>query len=936
MKLLVRNPPVPRVGFSDGKILARFRAAVGSEEAELLPHQSEAFRLVLQGRAVRLKAGTASGKTLAVALPIFEKLDRGEIRKAIFLYPTLALMGDQRRVMDRLEGVYGFEGDVGTIRGGMSRSMLVDALSKRVIAATPDAVYWFLRKNVKYSHLLIYGLLLADEIVVDEAHLFAGLPAQNLVAFLKRLRELRTRYFEAPLKVHLLTATWPEDGTLDGLSPEAKPLDGSSLVGDVKLQIRREDDPEKRSEALVQEALRCLNARTRSVLLVLNSARKAHVSFNEMTRAGADARRLEEVPDEFKRGFGVVGLWEALKASELFGLRETAEEKVRREVPLQLPRVKRAVAVHLRGEILARSYGDLLERTSRDLRSKAWRAVRGKADLSFAGSEAEMGAEASVLLRKLGVNGFGDYSSFKEALAVRTSDAQEDVERILEAAETAEGVLVTLPEMPELEGLFKEVPLFGEFARALRNGLVLDGGSIGGEAGLPIEAYRGVRIPVAWFLSWFNEEDRAKLEPEILKNAEHRAVRRIRDRDDGALAILYSGSMPRYAREGLIELFGGLRVPVVLVSTSAVEVGVDFDADALVTEECSGSPFLQRFGRVGRRPGVEAEVKLIVGAESYAALEGGLGGRGSIGRDRFSEVVMRTLPERLSLRESRYVEALQRAVTYQIGEVGEVVAGPNDPVEELLRQLQKANVELSYGLRGTMPSVRLREGVSKSPFYALRFTDGRDVFPPDSPFELARLDRAFDEIIYTSRDDQRDVFVDLGRTWPFLRAMAQLDAGGELRVTSMPDAWLKLDGFVDTLRKIKTFKRDVGDAPPELFDALGQTIVGLPAGVLAHPEAMLFYGDLVLGLRMSDPETPDKVEPVPHCLQDQWLLLLPGLNAEDAATFLNVYGASNLEELFYDYDGLKHKNGVDGALGLVVLEEQAGACLAVWERIVRG
>jgi hypothetical protein len=936
VKLLVRNPPVPCIGFSDDKILTRFKAAVGYEKAELLPHQAEAFRLVLQGGAVRLKAGTASGKTLAVALPLFEKLERGEIRKAIFLYPTLALMGDQRRVMEQLKEVYGFEGDVGTIRGVMSRSRLVDALGKRVIVATPDAVYWFLRKNVKYAHLLIYGLLLADEIVVDEAHLFAGLAAQNLTAFLKRLRELRRHYFKSSLRVHLLTATWPEDGTLDGLSPEAKPIDGSSLVGDVKLQIRREDDPGKRSEALVQEALSSLNTDTKNILLVLNSARKAHISFNQMTRAGVDARRLEEIPDEFKRGFGVVGIREALAASELFGLREAAEEKVRWEVPLQLSRVKRAVTVDLRCEILARSYGDLLERTSRDLRSKAWRAMRGKGDLSFAGLEAELGAEASVLLRELGVNGFEDYSSFKEALEACVSRAQEDVERILGNIETAEGVSLTLPEMPELGDFFKDVPLFGEFVRALRNGLVLDGDSVGGEAGLPIEAYKGVKIPVAWFLSWFGEEDKAKLEPEVLKNAEHRAVRRIRDRNDGALAILYSGSMPRYAREGLIELFGGLRVPVILVSTSAVEVGVDFDAHALVTEECSGSSFLQRFGRVGRRPGVEAEVKLIVGAESYTALEAGLGGQDSIGRDTFSEVVTRTLPERLSLRESRYVETLQRAVTYQIGEVGEAVGGRDEPAEQLLGELQRAGVELSYGLRGTMPSVRLREGISKSAFYALRFADGRDVFPPDSPFELARLDRAFDEIIYTSREDQRDVLVDLGRTWPFLRATAHLDAGGELRVTSMPDAWLKVDCFVDTLKKIETLKRDVGNVPPELFDALGRKIVGLPAGVLAHPEAMLFYGDLALGLRVSDPETPDKVEPVPYRLQDQWLLLLPGLDAAVVASFLNAHGASDLEELFYDYDGLKHKNGLGGALGLVVLEEQAGACLAVWERIVRG
>jgi DEAD/DEAH box helicase domain-containing protein len=908
---------------------------VGLDEAELLPHQAEAFRLILEGRSARLKAGTASGKTLAVALPLFEKIERGEIKKIIFLYPTLALMDDQRRVMDRLKDVYGFEEDVGTIRGGMSRLRLVDALGKRVIVATPDAVYWFLRKNVKYSHLLIYGLLLADEIVVDEAHLFAGLAAQNLAAFLERLREIKSRYLGAPLRVHLLTATWPKNGMLDGLSPEAESLEGSSLVKDVRLQIRREDDPRERSEALVKEALNSLDNGSRSVLLVLNSARKAHLAFDQMTGASASARRLEEIPDEFKLRFAVVNLWEMLKVAGRLGLREPVEKVVRREVPLPLSRVKSSVAANLRGEVLAGSYGDFLERTARDLKSKVWRVARGKEKLSRAGLEIGMGAESLARLEKLGVEGFADYPSFKEALEAQVTQAQEEAEHALEAAETAEGIRLTFPEMPELKVWLENVPLLDEFARTLQHSLVLDSDSVVGDAGVPIEAYRGVSTPVSWILSWLGEAERARLEPEVLDKAEHRAVRRVKGREDGAVAVLYSGSMPRRAREGLIELFAVLRVPAVLVSTSAVEVGVDFDADALVTEKCSGSSFLQRFGRVGRRPGVEAEARLLVDAESYAILEDELGGRDRVDRAKFSEVMTQALPERLSLRESWYVEALQRAVTYQIGEVGWALGKRDDYVEDLLDELRECDVELTYGLRGTMPSVQLKEGVSKSPFYALRFASSEQILPPDSPFELARLDRAFDELIYASREDQRDIFVNFGHTWRTLRAMAYLDADTRLRVSPIPDAWLDLDGLVKTLLMIETLKRKMGSLPPVIADAIGQK-AGLLPGMLTHPEVLLFYGDVALGMRASDPEMPDRVEIVPYRLQDQWMLLLPGLDVAGVAAFLADHGIADLEELYYDYDGLKHKNSLDQALGLVILEEQAGACLAAWEKIVRG
>jgi len=435
-------------------------------------------------------------------------------------------------------------------------------------------------------------------------------------------------------------------------------------------------------------------------------------------------------------------------------------------------------------------------------------------------------------------------------------------------------------------------------------------------------------------MNWFGEEDQTKLKPEVLKKVEHRAVRRISNREDGAIAILYSGSMPRYAREGLIPLFGDLQVPVVLISTSAVEVGVDFDADALVTEECSGSAFLQRFGRVGRRPGTEAQVKLFVGAESYTALKNEFDGHEVISRTDFSEAITRIFPERLFLRESRYIEAIQTAVTYQIGEAGREVADHNPRVEDLLEELRRSGVEFSYGLRGTMPGVQLREGISKSPFYALRFADSERIFPPDSPFELARLDRSFDEIIYTSWEDQRDVFVDLERSWPFVRSMAYLDSAGDLKVAPIPRAWLDLGRLRETLSQVEFLRAKMDVVPSAVSDELGRRLAGLPAGALAHPEALLFYGDVVLCMRASDPETPDRAEPVPYRVQDQWMLLLPGRDGVESLLFER--GVVHLEELYYDYDGLKHGNGTSKALGLVILEEQTGACLAAWEKIVGG
>ena len=151
-------------------------------KAGLLPfeHQAIAFDSIKQNKNITLVAGTAAGKTLAVAIPIFAKLLKNKIQKVMFLYPTIALMEDQLSVLKDLMGTAGLdEEEMGYIHGNMTRSKLMYNLSKKIIVATPDAIYWFL-ENIKYNSLLIYGLCQVDEFVADEAHVFTGLSLHNL------------------------------------------------------------------------------------------------------------------------------------------------------------------------------------------------------------------------------------------------------------------------------------------------------------------------------------------------------------------------------------------------------------------------------------------------------------------------------------------------------------------------------------------------------------------------------------------------------------------------------------------------------------------------------------------------------------------------------------------------------------------------------------
>lgn len=112
------------------------------------------------------------------------------------MYRTIALMEDQPQVVDALAEITGLE--VGKLQGGVSRTKLVAARNKSVILATLDDGNWLFRNSVKYSGLLVYGLALVDEVVLDEAPIFNGLVLCNLISLRERVQLLAARLSRRP------------------------------------------------------------------------------------------------------------------------------------------------------------------------------------------------------------------------------------------------------------------------------------------------------------------------------------------------------------------------------------------------------------------------------------------------------------------------------------------------------------------------------------------------------------------------------------------------------------------------------------------------------------------------------------------------------------------------------------------------------------------
>lgn len=953
---VTNKPPEESVeGEANPCLLAAFRSVLPDDArptATPYVHQNQVFNLLWTDQEVRLVAGTAAGKTLAVAVPLFEKVFGGEHRigKVCFLYPTRALLADQRGVLERLIRHYGLgESEIGTVRGGMSHGQLVRALSKPVIVATPDAVYWFFRKNVKYNALLLYGLLQADEVVIDEAHLFSGLALRNLTLFLEKLKLLSQMYLGRALRVHYLTAT---------ANPELELLNtgtvvpGRSKCGDVVVTFER-CEVFDREERFADQARAFVEQGRRRVLVVCNSAKRAHRIFNAITDRRKGAPQAE-VPDAFWLQFGLTTVGVALEALQAVNPEAVppVRNRVRQELPLRTRDVGSAT-LRLRADYVVETLAGYLEGRHRQIRRVLYRVARegdGGLDpvvVTLATQNAGLDGDCTNL--GLDLRQASDLETMLTEADARFTQVMDWIERAIgEKDEEGVPLRVTDDGRSLTELLLSSVfrPQIGfpaqlaeELGRYFARTLRLDGRSVVDLEAIDFRHYAGRSISLRRFLAWLDDSLRPDVERELLaRKTQHQAVGVWRDAADGTAVIVYSGSMARYAREGLVELFKDPTVtgPLVLISTSAVEVGVDFDADALVTEECEGSSFLQRFGRVGRRQGVVGGVHVFVSPERYAELERRVqvaspNGLRELPRETFSELITAVFPQRQYLRTSIYLEALHHLVNEQVGRTGRRLNAVLDrpAVVGLAHEIRQAELALAYGLRGTLPQVSLRdEGVSKEPFYILQYVDQRDISPPATPFEVAQVNLFFQELIYAGRQGRR-VFVDAQKTLERAQAIAYADERG-LRILTQGkpgDSRSLAVQYCVLSQQMRqgNFNRDLR----RLYAPLN----GFPATAFDCPEVLLAYGDIYLATAVEG-GPPDPIRDYRNAavqIPEQWYLVLLGaMTREEAYHRLARVEAVEREELYLDADGVELGLNTYGAF---VVERQAGACFEVWERM---
>jgi DEAD/DEAH box helicase domain-containing protein len=157
------------------------------EEIKLFKHQCKLASLVRDGKNVIITTPTASGKTLAFSLPIMETFTKDEKATALFMYPTIALIADQRYKLAEYEEKTGIRIDPYSYTSDTPPSMRAYIRENvRTLLTTPYMLhlilYWKNQWKTFFSNL--------KYVVIDEAHEYSGVFGSNVALLIRRLRRI--------------------------------------------------------------------------------------------------------------------------------------------------------------------------------------------------------------------------------------------------------------------------------------------------------------------------------------------------------------------------------------------------------------------------------------------------------------------------------------------------------------------------------------------------------------------------------------------------------------------------------------------------------------------------------------------------------------------------------------------------------------------------
>jgi DEAD/DEAH box helicase domain-containing protein len=173
------------------------------KKVKLYRHQSDAINILSSGKNIVITTPTASGKTLAFNIPVFEQLNHDRQSRALYLYPAKALSHDQLKVIREIETISGIDLNSNVYDGDTPRDIRPSIReNSRLIISNPYELHHILPWHSKWRNF--YRNL--DFVVIDEAHQYRGVMGSNVAYLLRRFRRICRHYGSNPRFI-LSTAT---------------------------------------------------------------------------------------------------------------------------------------------------------------------------------------------------------------------------------------------------------------------------------------------------------------------------------------------------------------------------------------------------------------------------------------------------------------------------------------------------------------------------------------------------------------------------------------------------------------------------------------------------------------------------------------------------------------------------------------------------------
>ncbi|MBE0427099.1 MAG: DEAD/DEAH box helicase, partial [Nitrospirae bacterium] len=161
-------------------------------------HQRKVFERIYHSN-ILLESPTSSGKTAAVVYPIVDQVQDSNCR-ALFIYPTRALLWDQYQTISRVASEVSL--GVAKIDPYTPTKDLYGIFARnRIIAMTPDIFYLTLLRNAQhYKRFYEKAVESISHIVFDEVHLYDTYMLFNLRNLIMIIREINSE-----IRIHCLS-----------------------------------------------------------------------------------------------------------------------------------------------------------------------------------------------------------------------------------------------------------------------------------------------------------------------------------------------------------------------------------------------------------------------------------------------------------------------------------------------------------------------------------------------------------------------------------------------------------------------------------------------------------------------------------------------------------------------------------------------------------